>query len=71
MGKKSIFQRAAALFMAAALGISAAGCGTKELPEDPGGTQAGVIDISQPDTGQTDPVHDSGMGRYEIGRAHV
>ena len=64
MGKKSIFQKAAALFMAAALGISAAGCGTKELPEDPGGTQAGVMDISQPDTGQTDPVHDSGMGRY-------
>ncbi len=56
MGKKSIFQKAAALFMAAVLGIGAAGCGTKELSEDPGGTQ--------PDTGQTDPVHDSGMGRY-------
>ena len=64
MGKKSIFQKAAALFMAAVLGIGAAGCGTKELSEDPGGTQTGVMDISQPDTGQTDPVHDSGMGRY-------
>ncbi|MDE6222058.1 MAG: carbohydrate ABC transporter substrate-binding protein, partial [Lachnospiraceae bacterium] len=64
MGKKSMFARAAALIMAAAVGIAAAGCGAKEQLENAAGTQTGITEEIQSDAGQSDAAGDGGMGRY-------
>ncbi len=64
MGKKSMFTRATALIAAAAVGVTAAGCGVKEQPENTAGTQAVITEGSQSDTEQRDAVDDNGMGRY-------
>ena len=62
--KKSIFARAAAVFMAAALGIAASGCGVKEQPENEPGTQADVAGAGSSAETQGDMAEGSGKGRY-------
>lgn len=64
MRKKSMFTRLAALFLAAAVGITTAGCGTKEQSGSENGTQASVTEENPSGTGQGDTEDNSGMGRY-------
>lgn len=71
MRKKSICMKTAALLTAAAVGITAAGCGAKEQTAGNGntkepGTAAGTdtTDESTTQSGQDDETDGSGMGRY-------
>lgn len=64
MRKKSMFKRWAALFLAAAVGITVSGCGTKEPSGSETGTQAGVMEENPSGTGQGDTEDNGGMGRY-------
>lgn len=64
MGKKSMFTRAAALIMAAVLGVTMAGCGTKGQSEDTAGTQLDGTASGSPDATQKDADDSSGKGRY-------
>ena len=65
MRKKSMFKRWAALFLVAAVGITVAGCGTKEPSGSETGTQASVTEENPSDTGQENTENDNnGMGRY-------
>lgn len=64
MRKKSMFMRLSALILAAAVGITAAGCGTKEQSGSGNGTQAGVTEENPSGTGQGDAEDNNGMGRY-------
>lgn len=76
MGKKSIITRSAALFMAAAIGVSAAGCSTASQPDNAetlrneASTQTGITggSISGDSTSGTEQTdsgeNNSGMGRY-------
>lgn len=65
MRKNSIFKRWAALFLAAAVGITAAGCGTKEPSGSETGTQASITEENPSDIGQDNTTNDNnGMGRY-------
>lgn len=64
MRKKSMFTRLAALFLAAAVGITTAGCGTKEQSGSENGTQASVTEENPSGTEQGDTEDNSGMGRY-------
>lgn len=66
MRKKSMFTRSAALFMAATIGMTAAGCSTKEQ-SDSGETvlnETGTQANSSSGTGQKDSEDNNGMGRY-------
>ena len=64
MRKKSMFTRSAVLVMAAAVSITAVGCGVKGRSGNEAGTQTGITKDSPSDVGQTDTVNDNGMGRY-------
>ncbi|MDE7274579.1 MAG: ABC transporter substrate-binding protein [Lachnospiraceae bacterium] len=64
MRKKSMVTRLASLFLAAAVGITAMGCGTKEQPGSETGTQTSITEETPSDTGQEDSADNSGMGRY-------
>lgn len=70
MRKKSMFTRSAAFLMAAAIGITATGCGTSgqtgsdENVLNEAGTQASVTEESQSGTEQKDSADGNGMGRY-------
>lgn len=79
MRKKSMVTRLAALIVAAAVGVAATGCGTKEQPGSEAGTQtsiteetpsdtgqsnAGQPNTGQPNAGQGDAADNNGMGRY-------
>lgn len=70
MRKKSMFTKAAALFMAAAIAVTAAGCGTKGQPDaenavDATGTQASITEDGASRAGSKDNAESSnGMGRY-------
>ena len=64
MRKRSMFTRLAALLTAAAVGITAAGCGAKEQSESETGTQASITEENPSDTGQEGAEDNNGMGRY-------
>lgn len=64
MGKKSMVTRAAALIMAAVLGVTMAGCGTKGQSENTAGTQLDDTASGSPDATQKDAADGSGKGRY-------
>lgn len=64
MRKRSMFTRLAALLTAAAVGITAAGCGAKEQSESETGTQASITEENPSDTGQEGTADNNGMGRY-------
>lgn len=64
MRKKPMLTRWAAFILAAAVGIAAAGCGTKGQPELEAGTQTGIMEETSPETGQEQTKDDNGMGRY-------
>lgn len=69
MRKKSIITKLTALFLAAAVGVTATGCGTNGQPESETGTQTSITeekqsDAGQPNTGTEDTADNNGMGRY-------
>lgn len=70
MRKKSIFTKAAAVIIAAVIGISAIGCsadgqtGNKGQAFDETGTQASITEEGSSETGQMDDTDSSGTGRY-------
>ncbi|MDE5824324.1 MAG: carbohydrate ABC transporter substrate-binding protein, partial [Lachnospiraceae bacterium] len=64
MRKKSMVTRLAALFLAAVVSVTAAGCGTKEQPGSETGTQTDITEENQSDTKQEDAADSNGMGRY-------
>ena len=64
MRKNSIFKRWAALFLAAAVGITVSGCGTKEPSGSETGTQASITEENPSDTAQENTDDNNGMGRY-------
>lgn len=71
MRKKSICMKTAALLTAAAVGITAVGCGAKEQTVGNGNTkepgtaaETGRTDESATQSGQKDETDGSGMGRY-------
>lgn len=64
MGKKFTFSRVAAVFMAAALGVTAPGCGVKEPSENTSGTQSDAAMADASDEARKDASDGSGKGRY-------
>lgn len=64
MRKNWKLKRLAALFLAAAVGITVAGCGTKEQSGSENGTQASITEENPSETGQSGTDDNSGMGRY-------
>lgn len=71
MRKKSMFTKIAALFTAAAVGITAVGCGAKDQAASNGNEkdsstaiETGVTDENTVQSGQNDETDGSGMGRY-------
>lgn len=66
MRKKSMFmfKKLTALLVAAAVSVTAAGCGTKVQPDSEAGTQAAITEENPSDTSQDDMDDKNGMGRY-------
>lgn len=64
MRKKLMVTRAAALFIAAALGVAVSGCSVKGQSENTAGIQSDDVVAGLPDGTQMDAADNSGKGRY-------